>query len=322
MTDLDSPTPETGANHRYDRADVVSIEDAVAETVERLDLVDVTPAGQGLEFVVHRAVSPTHGQVAVRVPRYHVYRFPGRKPFGAIRSLQQEWRICAYLHPRGFPVAEPLALLETRAGPVLVSRFLPGDQRGLDSGQVGNLLARLHAIAPPPGLTPLDHDGHRVAEAVARRLSRRWGQMRQYLPDLPEEPSVEVATRALDPIGRTAALLHLDMRACNLLTEKTQITGWVDWTCAMVGHPGVELARLAEYAQLPENGLSERDVRAGYRRRTSLPVLEPALDALVRLDTVLMLGVIFFSYAPDRRRQDWARARIEELSEQSRRLLG
>ncbi|MEV0430107.1 aminoglycoside phosphotransferase family protein [Micromonospora sp. NPDC050495] len=321
MTDLDSPTPGTNANRSYDSTDVVAVEDAVAETAERLGLVDPAPAGLGLEFVVHRAHSPTYGPVAVRVPRYHMYRFPGRKPFSATRSLRQEWRICAYLHPRRFPVAEPLEMVETAAGPVLVSRFLPGEPEGVDSGQVGELLARLHGTPVPPGLAPLDHDGYPVAEATGRRLSRRWGQLREYLPDLPEAPSVERATAALAPVGRAAVLLHLDMRACNLLTEHARITGWVDWTCAMVGHPGMELARLSEYAQLPENGLRERDVLAGYQDQAPLPVLEPALDALVRLDTVLMLGVIFFSYAPDPTRQEWVRGRIEELTARSRELL-
>ncbi|WP_165521753.1 phosphotransferase family protein [Micromonospora zingiberis] len=322
MTDLDSPTAGANADSSYDSNDLVNIEAAVAEAVEKLQLTDLAPAGSGLEFVVHRAVSSEHGLVAVRVPRYRAYRFPGRKPFTAERSLGQEQLICGHLYAMGFPVAEPLAMVQTAAGPVLVSGFLPSDRDGAESVQIGELLARLHEAPLPPGLDPLDHDGYPVAEAVARRLRRRWSQMIEHLPALPPAPTLDAAIAALEPISGSPALLHLDIRACNLLSADDRITGWVDWTCAMVGHPGMELARLSEYAQLPENGLCEVEVRDGYQRVAPLPELDPALEALVRLDTVLMLGVIFFAYAPDATRQTWVGDRLGVLIEQCEGALG
>ena len=311
----DAPTSGVSGDAGYADADLMQVERALEETVDQLGLTDVAPGGAGLEFIVFRAWDATRGEVAIRVPRYRTYRFPGRVPFSARRALEQEEAICAHLHSLGFPVAEPLLQFETVSGPVMVSRFLASERHGADSERVGGLLARLHQ-APAPRIAPLDHDGYPVAEALARRLCRRWAQLRDFIPELPPPAPIEDVTLQLAPVADTPSLVHLDIRACNLLSAHNEIVGLVDWSCAMLGHPAMELARSAEYSQLPENGIDFPALVAGYRSTAQLPKLDSQVEALVRLDTVVTLGVIFFAYAPDPTRQEWARGRISDLLRQ------
>lgn len=307
-----APTDGVSGDAGYDDADFVRTDRALEEAVEELGLTDVAPAGSGLEFTVFRAWDPRRGEVAVRVPRYRTYRFPGRLPFSARRALDQERAICAHLHSLGFPVAEPLLQLETASGPVLVSRFLASERHGADSERIGVLLARLH-LAAAPAIAPLDHDGHPVAEAMARRLCLRWTRLRDFLPELPPPDPMEHLARRLAPVAENPSLVHLDIRSCNLMSAGEEIVGLVDWSCAMLGHPAIELARSAEYSRLPENGIDFAALLAGYRSTAPLPALDGRVEALVRLDTVAMLGVIFFAYAPDPTRQEWVRGRVSDL---------
>lgn len=277
----------------------IDTQDIAGRAAADLGLSTPVPAGSGLEFVVYRAQSRRYGDVALRVPRQRWYRYAGREPFSAAQALEQERVICAHLHPFGLPVAEPLTLHRPAATPVLVSRFLTGDRQGAGAYQTGRLLARLHQAPPPRGLQPLDHDGRPIEVALAQRVATRWA----LLTGLPALPPLARLVDLLAPLARDARLLHLDIRACNLVSSGESVTGLFDWGCAMIGHPALELARVAENAPLPENELDMDALLAGYSDVAPLPVVDPAVDALLRLDGVTMLSVVFSTIAPDPERR-------------------
>ena len=175
--------------------------------------------------------------------------------------------------------------LDTASGPVLVSRFLTS-RPGADSERVGALLAQLH-LAAGPRIALLDHDGHPVAEALARRLSLRWARLRDFLSELPPLAPMESVAARLASVAETPSLVRLDIRARNLMSAREEVVGLVDGSCAMIGHPGMELARSAEYSRLPRNGIDFAALVAGYRRTAPLPELDAQAEALVRLDRVV-----------------------------------
>jgi aminoglycoside phosphotransferase (APT) family kinase protein len=82
----------------------------------------------------------------------------------------------------------------------------------------------------------------------------------------------------------------MDMRPANLLTWRSEIKVVVDWTNALTGDPALELARIAEYGHLTD------EFRAGYGPVTNTP---RDLELLYRLDTAVMLAVVFLSEAPN-----------------------
>jgi hypothetical protein len=84
--------------------------------------------------------------------------------------------------------------------------------------------------------------------------------------------------------------------------QATGIAALLDWSNALCGDPVLELARLEEYARMPENGIDPDAVRAGYAAVHELPDLNTPTALLYRLDAAVMLALVFLSEAPDPKR--------------------
>ena len=84
----------------------------------------------------------------------------------------------------------------------------------------------------------------------------------------------------------------MDARPANLFTWQGAIVAIVDWGNALVGDPALEVARIAESGHLSD------DFLAGYGG-DPLGALPPAIQSLYRLDTVVMLALVFLAEAPD-----------------------
>ncbi|HEY4456364.1 MAG TPA: phosphotransferase [Pseudonocardiaceae bacterium] len=268
-------------------------------------LTAVEAVAGGLEFAVFRA-TVDGALVALRVPKEAVYRTPGEVPIPAARLQEQERAICELLGDAGLPVPRPVSLVEESGLPVLVSEFVESDGAPPRAAEVGRFLARLHGLPVGP-LDLVTHEGATGPRGLAARLRRRWGPLRECVPDLPELPHFD----GLD--AGPVSLLHMDVRACNLLSVAGELRAVVDWSSAMVAHPALEFARLREYAQLDENGIDFAAITAEYRRHRPLPEVDPRTAAVFGLDAVSMLAMVFLEYSPDSERADWAIRRIHEL---------
>jgi aminoglycoside phosphotransferase (APT) family kinase protein len=269
--------------------------------------------GDGFESQVYRARSAEAGDVVVRVPRYRWYRLPERPAFSALRNLRQEYEICAALHTAGVPVAEPLRLCVDLPTPVLVSRYVPTERLGAPPAQIGALLAHVHRM-PPPITDPVDHDGTDMVSAMSNRTIRRWRRLADRFPQLTPPPEADRLRAALAPAAAPGRLLHMDVRACNILSVAGHIGALVDWSCCMVGHPAADLTRIEEFANLPENGLDAPAILAAYAVAGEPPAVPVEVDTLLRLDAVIMLAALFNDYVPDPQRAAWAMARADELA--------
>ncbi|MFD7505035.1 phosphotransferase [Streptomyces sp. NPDC059850] len=309
------PGPDAGPGGE----DPLPVEEIAARAARLLGLGTPVPAGEGFEFAVFRAHGREHGDVALRVPRKEVIRYGGRDPFFTRDALEQERVIAAHLHARGMPVPQPLALVETDLAPVLASRFVPGAGTAPAPDRLGELMARLHQHPAPPRIRPMDHDGWPIDVGVARRVATRWAWLAGLVPGLPPIPGLDRLIPLLAPLAARPRLLHLDLRPCNMAASRGEPTGLFDWGCAMIGHPALELARLRENNTLPENDLDIDAFLAGYRRIAPEPRLSPVVDALLRLDGVTMLCVVFGSGAdPDQKRMALLVERAEALAEKVR----
>jgi hypothetical protein len=98
----------------------------------------------------------------------------------------------------------------------------------------------------------------------------------------------------------------MDARAANLFTRRGAIVAIVDWGNALVGDPALELARIAE------SDLLDADFLAGYGS-DPLGALPPAIGCLYRLDTVVMLALVFLTEAPDPAAAQAMLARVRTL---------
>jgi aminoglycoside phosphotransferase (APT) family kinase protein len=103
-------------------------------------------------------------------------------------------------------------------------------------------------------------------------------------------PEPDVLQALLERQTAASCVLHMDMRPANLLTWRSEIKAVVDWTNALTGDPALELARIAEYGHLTD------EFRAGYGAAAAVP---KPVELLYRLDTAVMLAVVFLSEAPN-----------------------
>lgn len=285
---------------------------AVERGLRGLELI-----GRGLEFTVYRGSDGSGRDVALRLAERR-FDANANDPYVDTRALLvQEYEITRYLAARGFPVAEPFELVFSKNDDgldILLCQYIPDDGSGFDSFQLGQLLANLHAMPPPP-IKMVASEGLPTQRLIVRRLLRRWAVIGVHLSDWPPLPSAAQLASLLSPC-RHDSLMHLDTRAANIRCQATGIRALLDWSNALCGDPVLELARLWEYARMPENGIDPNAVLAGYATVHELPDLNTPTALLYRLDAAVMLALVFLSEAPDPKRGPVAAAQARVLYEE------
>ena len=200
-----------------------------------------------------------------------------RKPFGSIlpsaHAVDREFRVIAALHPKGVPVAQPLALCidETVIGTMFyVMEFVEGRifWDGTLPGQSPEARRAIYgeAIATLAGLHNLDHVAlhlgsfGRSGNYFARQVDR-W--TRQYRAA--ETAKIEPVERLIEWLPRTvpeqtrSAIIHGDYRLDNLVfaADRPSCRAILDWELSTVGDP------LADFAYFAMNWVMPADGRSG-----------------------------------------------------------
>ncbi|GAB7180217.1 hypothetical protein ATKI12_0048 [Kitasatospora sp. Ki12] len=292
------------------------VTDGLAELAASLGYTPPEVLSSGVEFLVYLASPPAgagRGDVVLRVPRARTFHTANNVGVGAHALLEQELRLTQWLAADGFPVARALGIEHTRTGtPVLVSSFVDSDSQTPDWSEVGALVAALHR-KPVPDIAPVVQGGRPVPELLAQRLPDRFARLLALRPGLGEIPARAAITARLAETSARPALLHLDLRRQNLLCSRGEVAALIDWSNVLIGDPAMELARLSEYALIPDNGLDEQAIRQGYEAAGGSPSVTPVADVLYRLDTAVMLALVFNSVAPDPDLAPVQTARVVEL---------
>ncbi|MFH8387410.1 aminoglycoside phosphotransferase family protein [Kitasatospora sp. NPDC018058] len=286
---------------------------AVRVAAERgLELLGL--AGEGVDFAVYRARCATHGEVALRIPRHRVYSAPyGQVDAGDL--VRQEHEIAGLLTRQGLPAATAIELITMTDGLVVsVAGYVQHDGLPVSPEEVGGFLAALHRLEPPSLRLAYQEPGD-FPSFLAKRLTTRHATLRGFAADLPEPPDPDGIRAALEAEPDEPRLLHLDVRRQNLLGSGGRLTAVVDWSNALVGPVLMELARVAEYARLADNGIDADGILAGYADSADLPDLHSRAALLHRLDTAVMLALVFHSVAPDPARAADLVARVRHLLE-------
>ena len=264
--------------------------------------------GAGLEFVVCRGDSPRYGPLAFRVPWNKRIANDNDESIDARDLLRQEVILAS--HARAFGIPSPLVHhlhIGTDGFDFLASEFVISDGSSPDPHLFGQLLRAIHATVPCLTQNWLC----RVREAgdlIAERLLRRSGVIERIVGmNLPLSQSDLVRAVLAQSSGRLS-LLHMDARPENLLTWKGTVRGVIDWSNALIGSPALELARIGEYGHLKSDFLSGY----GDSEAIEVPLRE---ELLYRLDTVVMLALVFLSEAPNAGRAKAQIARVVSLCE-------
>ena len=167
-------------------------------------------------------------------------------------------------------------------------------------------LVRLIHDCPLPDIRPVAQTDASTEETIAMRLDRRLRVVEATSGRRLDPPSLDQFRTILNDLGDRRSVLHLDLRAENILTRDGKIIGLVDWDNALFGDPALELARMAEY------GVLNSDFLDGYGGLDWEARLSRSLNLLLRLDTGGDAGdCVLVAEAPDSRR---ARSAVERVA--------
>ncbi len=249
-------------------------------------------AGAGLNFLVCRAETARFGALALRTPWVATLVNDTDGVLDARRLLRQETALAEYVRARGIPAPATRALhLGDDGVDFLATDFVVGDGSPPAPHAFGALLRAIHAL-PPPDFALIEGGDAPPHERIAARLGERAVALARLTGEAFPLPTCTEMATMLTPHAAARALLHMDARPANLFTRRGAIVAIIDWGNALVGDPALEVARIAESGNLDDAFL------AGYGG-DPLGALPPAIQSLYRLDTVVMLALVFLAEAPD-----------------------
>lgn len=127
---------------------------------------------------------------------------------------------------------EPVALLNTEAGDVLVYRHLPGEPWKTGVQEVAQLLRRLHSLDLEVPLRNLPSG----SAALIRQISGILGRCKNIPPELEQgvtDPEI--------PELSTVSLIHTDVVPSNIISCPDGLR-LIDWQCPAFGDPCEDLA--------------------------------------------------------------------------------
>ncbi|SDC50672.1 phosphotransferase family protein [Shouchella lonarensis] len=246
-------------------------------------IVATTKIGEGLESIVYEGFDHvTNEQVAIKQTREAHINNGNDLIHESREILAQEYALLKHLQKNGFTHSpKRLAFIETSREPLLVmDRLYPA--KPLSNKEVANVLASVHAMPLPTFLLRGMEDYNDVNEVIVARLSRRLTVIESFV-SLPF--SLDQVRPFLVPgqEHEQYCLLHMDVRPQNFLESQDGELFFLDWSNALIGPPLLEFCRMMEYGDfdlaLPFEKAAFKTVRA----------------LLYRLDTAVMLAIVFYS---------------------------
>ncbi|HEX8763278.1 MAG TPA: aminoglycoside phosphotransferase family protein [Candidatus Saccharimonadales bacterium] len=272
----------------------------------QLNVQDVKEVGRGNEFYIFGTELPS-GSVVIKVPKDRIFSNVNDAYIDSRLLLDQEFALMRHAKAHGiFQVPEPIKDIEAAGFGAVIMSYVPSDNSKPDEFELGTLLARIHSIETP-NIKLSAQEGMEIPELIAERLTGRWKELGSLEDSFPELPPKDILIDCLESARNTKQLLHMDFRRANFRMQKGKVAALLDWSNALIGHPALELARVAETGETGEKFLD------GYASVRPLPGVSPIIETIFRLDTATMLALVFLSEDPDPERAPIFVRRVRKL---------
>ena len=168
-------------------------------------------------------------------------------------------------------------------GPAMLIERLPGSSRIPDTAPVSRLRALGAVVADLQAVVP---DGDALPRRTRPIAGVDFAALRREQPARPLLAEAEKRIAALPVPGAFTGLVHGDLWQGNALWDGDRLTGLVDWDCAGVGPPGVDLGSLRCDAAICFGVESAEEVLRGYGAADDVPYW----DAVAALSTPPDMG--------------------------------
>ncbi|MFS0593993.1 aminoglycoside phosphotransferase family protein [Cytobacillus horneckiae] len=256
-------------------------------------------AANGVDNAVFLVREKDKGKLAVRVPWMEDGERMDENESG-ILSLKKEAELSAHCYHHGFPVPRIHNLSIDDEMSFLVSDFIQGDAVPISSFHIGEMIAQLHRL-PVEGMQMTFHN-ESFSQILSSRIVTRANAIQLQAP-----PALELQ-KVLNQSAFQQSLLHLDVRPPNLIGQNGRIAAMIDWDNALIGDPVMELMRIAESKEIIENEFLQ-----GYKNDSMLKNCDEMVQTVYRLDTAVMLAILFSVYIKNNVKRDYYVQRVKSL---------
>lgn len=232
-----------------------------------------------------------------------------------VASLYKEATIAKHCFNHGLKVPRVIHLHLSKEINFLVSEYIHGDESTISAADIGHLVSSIHKI-PLEGLSIIDQDNRSFYEIVSSRIVERVSAVNKLLSTNLIVPSIKEIEDTLGMTKTDHCLIHLDIRTPNIIRYKGEIKAVIDWDNAFIGDPLMELMRILE-----TRDIDILEFQKGYKNDTILISASQPNSIIYRLDTALMLAILFISYIKDNDKVQFYLQRAYYLSNTLKRSL-
>lgn len=263
--------------------------------------------GSGVINAVFQIKEKNFGLLAVRTPWLPEENMMDQQSSGVI-SLKKEATIAKHCYKYHLKVPKVHQLYLGSSINFLVSEYMAGDNKPISSCEIGNLINMIHKI-PLDGLSIIDQNQQTLSQIIPRRIINRYHTLKEITNLNVALPTLQELEAILDTSQNKNCLLHLDVRRPNLIGVGGSIKSIIDWDNAFIGDPIMELMRISETKEL-----NVEEFLKGYNNNNIIENTDKVIQLIYRLDTALMLSILFTSFIHDTEKREHYINRVRSLS--------
>ncbi|MFJ8063666.1 aminoglycoside phosphotransferase family protein [Psychrobacillus sp. NPDC096426] len=286
----------------------------VLNNIMKWQIVEIKFIGNGVNNAVFLVKEKNFGMLAIRTP-WRTEENTNDINLSGIISLKKEATISEHCHKYNIPVPKVHRLYLDEEINFLVTDFVSGDAQEIPSYDVGQLTSKIHKV-PLNNLSIIDQNERTLSNIISNRITERVHLLSNLINNSIIIPDSEEMEAILNTAQTKDSLLHLDVRPPNIIGENGVIKGIIDWDNAFIGNPIMELMRISESQEL-----IEEEFLKGYKNVDIIINTDEVIQSIYRLDTALMLSILFTTLINDSAKRDYYLNRVHFLSRKIKNTL-